>query len=151
MFERLAALFSKLAGGDSHEFDETDHRLAAAALLIHLADSDGATGVAEAERIRTIIAERFGLEPSEASRLVAAAIRSDREAVDLYGFTSVLKRALSEAERINFIEMMWRIAYADGKADELEDNIVWRVAELLGVSARDRVMLRQRIGGEDAG
>ena len=41
--------------------------------------------------------------------------------------------------------MMWSIAYADGDVDELEDNVVWRVAELLGVSASQRIGLRQRI------
>ena len=38
------------------------------------------------------------------------------------------------------------MAYADGKADEIEENIVWRVAELLGVSSRDRLILKQKAG-----
>jgi len=147
MFERLKSLVSELTHGGSREFDETDHRLAAAALLVHLADIDGEMGPAEAERIRTIVAERFGLEASETSRLIAAAIRSDREAIDISGFTNVLKRAMDEADRISFIEMMWRIAYADGQADELEDTIVWRVAALLGVPEREQEALRQRTSG----
>ena len=43
-----------------------------------------------------------------------------------------------------FIELMWELVYADGVRHELEDNVVWRVAELLGVSDRDRVFMRQR-------
>lgn len=42
------------------------------------------------------------------------------------------------------------MAYADGKADEIEENIVWRVAELLGVSSRDRLILKQKAGREGA-
>ena len=46
--------------------------------------------------------------------------------------------------------MMWEIVYADGRRDELEDNLLWRAADLLGVSPRERIELRRRIGGEDA-
>ena len=147
MFEALKALISDLTSDPEtpRVFDENDHRLAAVALLVHVADSDGATRPAEAQRLREIVAERFGLDSDDTSRLIEAAIRSDREAVDLYRFTSILKRALDEAGRLKVVEMMWSIAYADGDVDELEDNVVWRVAELLGVSASQRIGLRQRI------
>jgi hypothetical protein len=41
--------------------------------------------------------------------------------------------------------MMWEIVYADGRVNEFEHNIIWRAADLLGVSTRQRVELRQRI------
>ena len=40
------------------------------------------------------------------------------------------------------------MAVADGKIDEFEENTVWRVAELLAVPNRERVLLRQRVTGE---
>jgi len=40
--------------------------------------------------------------------------------------------------------MMWEIVYADGSVNEFEHNIIWRAADLLGVSTRQRVELRQR-------
>ncbi len=43
--------------------------------------------------------------------------------------------------------MLWNIAFADGVVDEFEENTIWRIAELLGVSTRDRVLLRQRVAG----
>ncbi len=47
--------------------------------------------------------------------------------------------------------MMWEIVFADGKRDELEDNLLWRAADLLGVSQRERIDMRRRVSGEDAG
>ena len=67
--------------------------------------------------------------------------------MDFYHFTSVLKRALDDDGRQKIVEMLWDIAYADGAADEFEENTIWRIAELLGVSTRDRVLLRQRVAG----
>ena len=54
-------------------------------------------------------------------------------------------RSMDEADRIGFIELLWEMVYADGVRHELEDNVVWRVSELLGVSGRDRVHMRQRV------
>jgi hypothetical protein len=41
--------------------------------------------------------------------------------------------------------MLWDMAHADGEIHEFEENVVWRVAELLGVSTRDRVTLRREV------
>ena len=76
------------------------------------------------------------------------------KSVDLYHFTSLLNRVLDEEGRTRIIEMMWEIVYADGQRDELEDNLLWRAADLLGVSQRQRIELRRRIAtksGENYG
>ncbi|MEJ0093531.1 MAG: TerB family tellurite resistance protein [Methylocella sp.] len=117
------------------------------ALLIHVASADGQADDLERRRLKAIIEERFGLDDAATAQLIAKAEQSDRDAVDFYQFTSVLKRTLDEDGRLKVIEMMWDIAFADGVIDELEDNTVWRVAELLGVSNRDRILLRQRVIG----
>jgi uncharacterized tellurite resistance protein B-like protein len=40
---------------------------------------------------------------------------------------------------------MWELVYADGNVTEFEDNVVWRAADLLGVSSRDRVELKHQV------
>ncbi|MDB5485287.1 MAG: hypothetical protein JWR29_1191, partial [Tardiphaga sp.] len=85
-----------------------------------------------------------------ADRLIAAATLEEGQAVDLYHFTSVIMRAVDEAGRARIIEMMWELVYADGRVSEFEDNVVWRAADLLGISTRERVNLRRRVAGEDA-
>jgi uncharacterized tellurite resistance protein B-like protein len=41
--------------------------------------------------------------------------------------------------------MMWELVYADGQVSEFEDNVVWRAADLLGISSRDRIDLKHRV------
>jgi hypothetical protein len=41
--------------------------------------------------------------------------------------------------------MMWELVYADGEVSEFEDNVVWRAADLLAVSSRDRIELKHQI------
>ncbi|MGH6814060.1 MAG: TerB family tellurite resistance protein [Methylocella sp.] len=150
MFDALKSFIAEVAGAEppARNFGEEDYRLAAVALLIHVANVDGETDLAERRRLKTIIEERFDLDAKATSELIAMAEQSDREAVDLYHFTSVLKRALDDEGRHKIVEMLWDIAFADGVADEFEENAIWRIAELLGVSTRDRVLLRQRVAGQ---
>jgi uncharacterized tellurite resistance protein B-like protein len=103
-------------------FSESDYRLAAAALLIHVMSVDDAV-----------------------DELIAAATAADREAVDLYSFTSLINRSLDEDGRRRIVKMMWEIVYADGRMNEFEDNIVWRASDLLGISQRDRVEMRLEV------
>jgi uncharacterized tellurite resistance protein B-like protein len=37
------------------------------------------------------------------------------------------------------------MVYADGGVSEFEANVMWRVADLLAVSSRDRIALRERV------
>lgn len=146
MFERLLSFLKELPGrgGDPAHGDHDDPRLAAAALMVHVLDSDGVRSDREVERLRDALAQTYEIEGRELDGLIAAAEEADREAIDLYAFTSVLKRHLDETGRARFIGLLWEMVYADGVVGELEDNIVWRVAELIGVENRERIALRQR-------
>jgi uncharacterized tellurite resistance protein B-like protein len=149
MFDAFRQFVAELTEGDKHpsQFDEGDYRLAAAALLVHAAAIDGAISDIERERLHAIIKRRFDLNENETDALMRKAAAAEREAVDLYRFTSQLNRTLDEPGRLRVVEMMWQIAYADGRVSEFEDNLIWRAADLLGVSGRDRVLLRERVAG----
>jgi uncharacterized tellurite resistance protein B-like protein len=126
-------------------FDDNDYRLAATALLVHVISLDGEPSALEQRKLHSLIESRFALDPGTADRLIASATRVEGDAVDLFHFTSVIMRQVDEAGRLKIVEMMWEIAYADGAITEFEDNVVWRAADLLGVSARDRIELKHRV------
>ena len=134
MLEGLRELFAALSGAPPARTDEDDPRVAAAALLFHVAEADGEATRREAETLRALLARQFALDPDTARHIEAAGREADAEAVDLYRFTSVLMRHLEQEQRVRFVELLWQVAFADGAVHELEDNVVWRVSELLGVS-----------------
>jgi uncharacterized tellurite resistance protein B-like protein len=92
-----------------------------------------------------VLQRRFELDEAAAGELIERATIADQEAIDLYHFTRLLNRTLNETERLRLIEMMWEVAYADGAPTEFENNLIWRVADLLGVSAHERIAVRQRV------
>jgi uncharacterized tellurite resistance protein B-like protein len=126
-----------------------DPRVAAAALLFHVMDADGVRGEGESARVKTALSEAYDLHGAELREIMQAGEEADRESVDLYAFTSVLKRHLDAEGRAEFIRLMWQVVLADGEMHELEDNLVWRVAELIGVDNRERILLRQSVQAND--
>ena len=140
MFESISRLFAR---PETTGFRD-DPKLAVAALLVHLAGVDGTVDDVEKQAVRGALQDFYGMDEDAVRELIREARRSDAEAVDFYRFTSVLKE-LDEKERIEIIRMMWQVVFADNKNHELEDNMVWRVAELIGVSARDRTILRKQM------
>ncbi len=150
MFERLKKFIGDTVGQPERTigFADDDYRLATAALLIHVANVDGAIDPPERQRLRQVIEDQFGLGAADTTRLIERAEQSDKESVDFFHFTNVLKRALDDDGRHKIIEMMWDVVFADGEVSEFEENVVWRIAALLGVSNRDRVMLRQKVAEE---
>ena len=151
MLARIRQFFDRLARDDvPATIDEEEIRLAVAAILYHVIAVDGVVSDAECALLTDLLKSQFGLDPAATRSLVQAAEAADAEAVDLYSFTSVLKRRLEVADRERIIEMMWRLVYADGGVHEFEDNVVWRVAELLAVPTQVRVRLKQSARG-DAG
>jgi uncharacterized tellurite resistance protein B-like protein len=152
MFEAFRNFVAEFVDGEKHpsQFADNDYRLAAAALLVHAAAIDGEILPSERDKLHAVVKGHFALSDAAADELIDKATAAEHEAVDLYHFTSQLNRSLNEDGRARVIEMMWEIVYADGRRDELEDNLLWRAADLLGVTSRQRIELRRRIGGEAA-
>ena len=150
MLEAFRKFFGDLTHGGEpvHRFDDNDYRLAAAALLVHAAGIDGTTSKEERQRLHDLVRDRFALDDESADALLAEATEVEQQAVDLYEFTSLIGRSLDEAGRARIIEMMWQVVMTDRRVSEFEDNLIWRAADLLGVSRNERIALRDRVAGE---
>jgi uncharacterized tellurite resistance protein B-like protein len=140
----IADVVSPAAHGEQ-KFDDTGYRLAATALLIHVISLDGEPSAVERRKLHSLLESHFGLDPGTADQLIASATLVEGEAVDLYHFTSVIMRSVDDQGRLRIVEMMWDLVYADGQVSEFEDNVVWRAADLLAVSSRDRIELKHRV------
>ena len=146
MFERLQHFLAGLSGGDSKPaFAADDPRVAVIALCIQVMEADGKVLEIERKALRARFQEIYGVGKTELDALVAAGTDAESEAIDFFRFTSELKRQLSEEQRVSLIGLLWEIVYADGDRSEMEDHAIWRIADLLGVSGRERIMKRQEV------
>ncbi|MEO4043702.1 TerB family tellurite resistance protein [Hoeflea sp. CAU 1731] len=145
MFDKLGKFLQSLAGDEEKpEFTRDDPRVAATALFFHVIDADGVIEASERDKIAQLVQKSYSLDERQLAQLLDVGEQAEDESIDFYAFTSVLKRSLDAEQRVQFIELLWELVYADGVKHELEESVVGRVAELLGVSDRDRVIMRQQ-------
>ncbi len=148
MIDRIKSLFAAVgtsppAASEAGGADEL--HLAAAALLAEAALGDSLIDAAERTAIERLVRARFGLSADEAGRLIDAAEREAHDASHLVGFTRIIKDNFSPAERVELIEMIWEVVYADGELHAYEDSLLRRIAGLNYVSDRDRGAARKRV------
>jgi uncharacterized tellurite resistance protein B-like protein len=147
MLKALNDLFDRAFATKDTEPENREHalRLATALLLIEVARADFVDDVAESDAVVAQLQEFFALRPEEATLLAAEARSQADHAVSLQSFTRRLVEELSEAEKHQVVEMLWRVALADHRLDKHEDYVVRQVADLLYVPQKDLIRIRNRV------
>lgn len=145
MLERLKSFFGALPVRRPADLltVEDDTCVAAAALMLSVIEADGLHCETERARLREALREAYGLAGAALEEVVTAGEAAQREAVDLAFLTGALERTLDDAAKAEFVGILWEIVYADGEQHEVEDNTVWRIAELIGVGAHERTVQRR--------
>ena len=146
MFDRIKALFEAAENPDNQEMVCSDElQLAAAALLVEAASVDGDFDILERKSIHAIVETHFKLSVGETKTLVELAESAVKKSGQLFGFTRVDKDQYDDGDRIKMIEMLWEVAFSDGRADAFEKNLIQRIAGLIFVSDKDRGLARKRV------
>ena len=147
MLERLRQLLGAGEGGGQpsrgHSFEE--RQLAAAALLVEAASMDSDFDTGERAKIAVLLRGRFALSAGEADDLLAEAERASDQSVEWQGFTSAVKDGFAPEERVQVIEMLWEVVYADGELHDYEASLLRRITGLLYVSDRESGEARKRV------
>lgn len=114
----------------STDADLSPHLVAAAALLVQVARSDGLLKPSEDAEMRSALGARFGLSEGDADLLLRQAGSADAEPA---GLAEEALRGLEPEARPALLFEAYRIAAADGRVEEVEDDLVWRIGRLLGL------------------
>ena len=137
MLDIVKRFFSKTATEASKTVaQETEHdvRVAACALFVEMARIDEKFTEAEMETILTIVQERYGLSREHADALVAEADKELEKSVDLWQFARLINENYSSDEKIEIIEILWRMVFVDGKMDRYEHYLMNKLKNLLRLS-----------------
>lgn len=127
------------AARDGGERAEHALQRAVAALLTEMSRADRDASDAERALIAGALRDVFGLPRAEVDELMQAGADDAESAISLYEFTSVLNREFDHAQKVHFVELLWRIAYSDGELEKHEAHLVRKVADLLHLRHREYI------------
>lgn len=146
MLKSFKALLNQLlppAAADA-PVDEHTLQLATAVMLVEVMRADTHFHDDERRAVLDALREKFSLTEDEALRLAERAEATSREATDLYTFTSAINERFEMPQKLRMVELMWRVAYADGHLGDHERHVMWRIADLLHVPQGAYVHARMR-------
>ena len=129
MIGLLKSLFEN-PQSDNRESVEDTLRLVAAALLIETARSDFTEDAAELDKLSALLASSLQLAEPQVKKLIAAAEMRVEESTSLYEYTSIINAHYNATQKVELIDAMWAVAYADGNVDKYEEHLIRQVAEL---------------------
>jgi len=144
MFDRLLGL---LGGTATPAREAPSEQLAVALLLLELARSDFDIPEVESNKIRDLLAQRYQLDLAQAEALLQQAQATEQEAVSLYDYVQALNTRLDSAAKREIMEMLWQVAYADGRLDKYEESLLRKLAGLLYVSDEDYIRAKLSVTG----
>ena len=130
------------------EISDDKLNLAAAALLFEVSRSDNSIDQNERDKICRLVEEHFHIEERDIERLIVLAEKEANDATSLHGFTSLIVDHWPEADRIQLAEMMWKVAYADGKLDDHEVHLMRKIERLLYIPHKQFIAGKLRAQAE---
>jgi len=119
--------------------------LATAALLVEMMHQDDAILEVEKQAILDALGDNFELNSEESSTLLALAEDEVKQATDYYQFTQLITEHFTQQQKIQVIELLWRVAYADGHLDSYEEHMVRRIADLISVPHQDFIRTKLNV------
>ncbi len=136
MLKNLKDLFDQLIAPADTSPQATEHslQLATAVLLVEVMRADPDMTDAERTAVGDALRKTFSLSREESELLFERADRTSRESTDFFTFTSRVNESFSVQQKVDMIEAMWRVAYADGNLDAHENHVMRRIGDLLHVT-----------------
>ncbi len=133
MIDIVKKFFARSGEVQREEKEESLHdiRIATLALLLEMSQIDGDFSESERESIVSILKKDYHVPDEEADALIESAESELKGSLDLWQFTSLINQNYTPEEKTGIIEMVWRIAYTDGRLDKHEDFLVHKLADLL--------------------
>jgi len=132
--KRSVSKSGEIEGGVDKEYDL---RMATCAVMLEVANIDGDFSEEERKRIVLFLESHFGLSREIASELIEKAGEELEKSIDLWSFTHQINQSYKREEKIELIEAVWKVVFADDYMDKHEDYLIKKLSKLLRLSHQD--------------
>jgi len=149
MLKKIQTFYNQFLKPDTTTAEDTDHqlRLAATALMVEVMRVDDQKTDDEINTVMNSIMQKFSIQPEEAAILLSLATDELHQSTDYHQFTSLINKGYDQQQKQLIIEYLWQVAFADGELDVYEEHVIRKVSDLLYVSHKDFIRLKEKVRG----
>lgn len=130
--------------------DSNDHRremsldMATAILMIEVSRADFNQDESERMHIRQLLSEHLSIDDAQLEEMLESAHEEADRLVSLQHITRLMNEKMDQQGKVRVVELMWKVAYADGEKHHYEEHLLRQVADLLYVSHADFIQARHQ-------
>ena len=150
MIKKIKDLLANFSNTEETEESSSPDKLdqACAALLIEIAFADKIFDSAEKELLKESLLRSYSLEAEVVDGIIDDAENTVAESTSLYEYTRTVNDEFGYEDKLNLLENLWKVAYADNNLDKYEEHLIRKIADLIHVDHGDYINIKLKVRGD---
>ncbi len=148
MLSKIKSFFSENISVENAK-DETNIAdkiiIATCALLLEMAHADEEFSDIEESEIESIMKSEFGLNDEKIAEIINLSKEELKESLDLWQFTNLINENYTKEQKLQVIELIWRVVFVDNKVDKHEEYLVRKLSYLLNLDHKEMIDAKLRV------
>ena len=137
MLNKIKSLFKKEKKSVLPTKEDYNVNLTCASLIIEVALADKDFDVTEINLLKIILKDSYDISPEKIDSLIESAESTVENNTSLYSYTREINDSLNYEQKIDLLDGLWKISYADGTLDKFEEHLVRKISDLIHISHGD--------------
>ena len=150
MIRKIKDLITKIS--NKEEIEESSNLLqldrACAALLIEIAFADKNFDEREKESLKESLLKSYAIDVETINEIINDAEKTVEESTSLYEYTRIVNDEFEYPQKLNLLENLWKVAYADETLDKYEEHLLRKISDLIHISHSDYINVKLRVRGD---
>jgi uncharacterized tellurite resistance protein B-like protein len=141
MIDFIKKYFGASADSDTDAAASSNHdiRIATCALFLEMANLDDEFSGTEKADVLRLMREHYHLSSEHAEEWTDLAKQQLDGSIDLWRFTNLINENYSHDEKMQIVELIWRLIFADGHLSEHENYLVRKLGKMLRLTHRELI------------
>ena len=145
MLKKIKSLFFKTSEEETAEVQVTQTiDKTCASLIIEVAFADKVIDESEINLLKNMLLDTYSLKLDDANELIANAEKTVNESTSLYGYTREVNDNFDYQSKLDLLDQLWRMAFADGNIDKYEEHVVRKISDLIHITHNDFIQSKLR-------
>jgi len=150
VIKKIKDLITKISNKEEIEDSSNILQLdrACAALLVEIAFADKDFDEREKESLKQSLLKSYAIDIETINEIINDAEKTVEESTSLYEYTRTVNDEFEYPQKLNLLENLWKVAYADETLDKYEEHLLRKISDLIHISHSDYINVKLRVRGD---